>query len=296
MKKFYLIIFYFLFIISPTKANNNRLKPVSQNFIKKIHNELNFFRIKCEPTFTQITTNNNNSVLNIRVNSRRNNYEEVIITSLGSIGRFLKNQMNYAIKNNFITYTPSIVTIDCVTPIGREEIVLSASINSKILIQFGEGTLSANEIWNMIREPIASSFHYNAMSISSDLFIADIDFENMISTRIALEGKNNPRLSSIINTALKASWVPGLESRLESMLVSHLQENHSDLMQKVMGHKLNDEQMLRIGKQFFIQIQKPYLQIKQSHMRDSLKYVWKGNLYPIALDNFYDKYWLEHGL
>jgi len=296
MKKFYLIIFYFLFIISPTKANNNRLKPVSQNFIKKIHNELNFFRIKCEPTFTQITTNNNNSVLNIRVNSRRNNYEEVIITSLGSIGRFLKNQMNYAIKNNSITYTPSIVTIDCVTPIGREEIVLSASINSKILIQFGEGTLSANEIWNMIREPIASSFHYNGMSISSDLFIADIDFENMISTRIALEGKNNPRLSSIINTALKASWVPGLESRLESMLVSHLQENHSDLMQKVMGHKLNDEQMLRIGKQFFIQIQKPYLQIKQSHMRDSLKYVWKGNLYPIALDNFYDKYWLEHGL
>ena len=38
------------------------------------------------------------------------------------------------------------------------------------------------------------------------------------------------------------------------------------------------------------------LQIKQSHMRDSLKYVWKGNLYPIALDNFYDKYKREHGL
>jgi hypothetical protein len=80
------------------------------------------------------------------------------------------------------------------------------------------------------------------------------------------------------------------------MLVSHLQENHSDLMQKVMGHKLNDEQMLRIGKQFFIQIQKPYLQIKKSHIIDSLKYVWKGNLYPKALDNFYDKYKKKHGL
>ena len=296
MKKSYLIIFYFLFIIYPLKANNNSLKPVSHNFINKIHNELNYFRIKCEPTFTQIATNNNNSILTIRVNSRRNNYEEVIITSLGSIGRFLKNQMNYAIKNNSFTYTPSIVTIDCVTPIGREEILLSASINSKILIQFGEGTLSANEIWGMIREPIASSFNYNGMDISSDLFIADIDFENMISTRIALEGKNNPRLSSIISTALKASWVPGLESRLEGMLVSHLKENHSDLMQKVMGHKLNDEQMLRIGEQFFIQIQKPYLQIKKSHIIDSLKYVWKGNLYPKALDNFYDKYKKKHGL
>ena len=296
MKKSYLIIFCFLFIIPSIKANNNRLKSISQNFINKIHNELNHFRIECEPTFTQIATNNNNSVLTIRVNSRRNNYEEVIITSLGSIGRFLKTQMNYAIKNNSILYTPSIVTIDCVTPVGREEIVLSASMNSKILIQFGEGTLSANEIWDMIRESIASSFNYNGMGISSDLFIADIDFENMISTRIALEGKNNPRLSSIIKTALKASWVPGLESRLESMLVSHLQENHSGLMQKVMGHKLNDEQMLRIGKQFFIQIQKPYLKIRQSHIRDSLKYVWKGNLYPKALDDFYNKYRQEHGL
>ena len=296
MKKLYLIIFYFLFIISSIKANNNRLKSVSRNFIRKIHNELNSFRIECEPTFTQITTNNNNFVLTIRVNSRRNNYEEVIITSLGFIGRFLKNQMIYAIKNNSIAYTPSIVTIDCVTPIGREEIVLSASVNSKILIQFGDGTLLANELWDMIREPIASSFNYNGMGNSSDLFIADIDFENMISTRIALEGKNNPRLSSIIKTALKASWVPGLESRLEGMLVSHLQENHSDLMQKVMGHKLSDEQMLRIGRQFFIQIQKPYLQIKKSHIRDSLKFVWKGNLYPIALDNFYDKYRQEQGL
>ena len=98
MKKFYLIIFCFLFIIPSIKANNNRIKSVSQNFINKIHNELNHFRIKCEPTFTQIATNNNNSVLTIRVNSRRNNYEEVIITSLGSIGRFLKTQMNYAIK------------------------------------------------------------------------------------------------------------------------------------------------------------------------------------------------------
>ena len=43
---------------------------------------------------------------------------------------------------------------------------------------------------------------------SPNLFMADIDYENMISTRIALEGKNNPRLSKIISAALNASWVP----------------------------------------------------------------------------------------
>ena len=296
MKIFHLLLFYFLFINSDIKGNTNSLGTVDRNFIKKIHTELHYFRIECESTFTDITTTNNNSVLTIRVNSRRNNYEEVIIMSLGSIGRFMKSQMNYAIKNNSIAYTPSIVTIDCVTPMGREKVILSASLNSKTLIQFGEGTLSANKIWDMIKESIVSSYKHNDLDVSPELFMADIDFENMVSTRIALEGKNNPRLSAIIKTALKASWVPGLESRLEGMLVSHLQENHSDLMEEVMGHRLSDDQMLRIGRQFFIHIQKSLKQIKQSHTRDSLKYVWKGNSYPKELDTFYYKYRKEHGL
>ena len=67
-------------------------------------------------------------------------------------------------------------------------------------------------------------------------------------------------------------------------------------MNKVMKKELNDEQMLRIGRQFFIHIQKPYKEIKHSHTRDSLKYVWKGNTYPIELDQYYTKYRKKHGL
>ena len=63
-----------------------------------------------------------------------------------------------------------------------------------------------------------------------------------------------------------------------------------------MGHKLSDNQMLRIGKQFFIHIQKPFDEIKQSHTRDSMKYVWKGNLYPKDLDQYYTKYRIKHNL
>ena len=54
--------------------------------------------------------------------------------------------------------------------------------------------------------------------------------------------------------------------------------------------------MLRIGRQFFIHIQKPYEEIKQSHTSDSLKYVWKGNAYPIELDQYYTEYRKKHGL
>ena len=212
------------------------------------------------------------------------------------MGRYLSKKMDDAIINNSIIHIPTIITIHCFSLQGRDRIILSSSLNSKLLMQFGSGEVSAEMLWAEIKNNITSSKDFINNDISPKTFMADIDFENMISARIALEGKNNPRLSSILSTALKASWVPGLESKLEDMLVSHLKKNYSDLMEKVMGYKLEDEQMLRIGRQFFIHIQKPYEEIRHSHTSDSLKYVWKGNAYPIELDQYYTEYRKKHGL
>ena len=278
------------------EANTIKSQASSKFFIKNIQNELSYFRIDCDVAYTNISQSNNNSIFTVRVSSRRNNYEEVIIMSLGAIGRYLKKQLNHAIKQKAPTYSPSIVTIECETPVGRDKVIISSSLNSNLLIQFGDGTITAKDLWDTIKSSILASMDFTIQDTSPDIFIADIDFENMISTRIALEGKNNPRLSTVISTALKARWFPGLESQLENMLVSHLKDNHTELMQKVMGHRLDDNQMLRIGKQFFIHIQKPFEQIKQSHTRDSLKYVWKGNQYPKHLDQYYTAYRIKHNL
>ena len=296
MKNFHSLIMYFLVVATMVEANTTKPQFLSKFFIKNIQNELGYFRIDCNPIYTNISQTNNNSIFTVRVSSRRNNYEEVIIMSLGAIGRYLNKQLNHAIKQETPTYSPSIVTIECETPVGRDKVIISCSLNSNILIQFGDGTITAKDLWITIKSSILASMDFTMQDTSPDIFIADIDFENMVSTRIALEGKNNPRLAAVISTALKASWVPGLESQLENMLVSHLKENHTELMQKVMGHKLNDNQMLRIGKQFFVHIQKPFDQIKQSHTRDSMKYVWKGNLYPKDLDQYYTKYRIKHNL
>ena len=290
------IIIFPLIGLSIINATTTK-SPMSPDYIiNNIQNELGYFRITCNPQYTKVTQTNQNSVLTVRVSSRRNNYEQVIIMSLGSIGRYFKKQLHHAMNQNSSTYIPSIVTIDCETPVGREKTILSCSLNSNTLIQFSDGIITSNELWTTIKQSIRSSMDFTIPDSSPEIFMADIDFENMISTRIALEGKNNPRLSKIISTALKASWVPGLESQLENMLVSHLKSNHSELMKQVMGHELNDKQMLRIGKQFFIHIQKKYDEIQQSHTRDSLKYVWKGNTYPKELDQYYTLYRLKHGL
>lgn len=296
MKKFYPFIIFYLIILTLIKANTISSEASSKFFIKNIQNELGHFRIDYNPIYTIISQTNNNTIFTLRVSSRRNNYEEIIIMSLGAIGRYLNKQLNHAIKQNVPVYSPSIVTIECETPVARDKVIISSSLNSNIVIQFGDGTITAKNLWFTIKSSIVTSMDFTMQDTSPEIFIADIDFENMISTRIALEGKNNPRLSTIISTALKASWVPGLESQLENMLVLHLKENHTELMQKVMGQKLNDKQMLRIGKQFFIHIQKPYEQIKQSHTRDSLKYVWKGNQYPQDLDQYYTNYRIKHNL
>ena len=83
---------------------------------------------------------------------------------------------------------------------------------------------------------------------------------------------------------------------IDLLLLSHLKSNHSVLMNRVMKKELNEDQMLRIGRQFFIHIQKSYEEIKQSHTSDSLKYVWKGNIYPIELDHYYAEYRKGQGL
>ena len=296
MKIYYYFIFFIYCLFASLRADSAYSNKDFNIFINDIHKELQFFRINFDSDFSNISMKAKNSIFEVRVFSRRNNYGEIIIMSAGVMSRYLSKIMDDAIINSSIIYTPTIITIHCVSFQGREKVILSSSLNSKLLMQFGSGEVSAEMLWVYIKNNIISSKDFIDDDISPKTFMADIDFENMISARIALEGKNNPKLSSILSTALKASWVPGLESKLEDMLVSHLKKNHSDLMEKVMGDKLEDEQMLRIGRQFFIHIQKPYSDIKKAHMIDSLKYVWKGNVYPADLDSYYSDYRKKHSL
>jgi len=296
MKIYYYFIFFIYCLFTSILADSGYSNKEFNIFINGIHKELKFFRMNFDSDFSNISIKSKNSIFGVRVFSRRNNYGEIIIMSAGVMGRYLSKKMDDAIINNSIIYIPTIITIHCVSFQGRDKVILSLSLNSKLLMQFGSGGVPVEMLWAHIKNNITSSKDFIDDDISPKTFMADIDFENMISARIALEGKNNPRLSSILSTALKASWVPGLESKLEDMLVSHLKKNHSDLMEKVMGDKLEDEQMLRIGRQFFIHIQKPYSDIKRAHMIDSLKYVWKGNVYPADLDSYYSDYRKKHSL
>ena len=292
------IILTYIFLTGLLQAKE-RVIPINQarSFVNDVVKNMNYFRIEFDDRALSLSeTDNGNTIFTLPINSRRNNFEEVIILSYGCIGRAIKYQLDKAVKDGKKVIVPSIVTIECYIPMGRNNTYLVSSLNNKILVQFVDGTITAEQIWREINNTFESSTHFPMTSRTPEIFMTDVDFENMISARIALEGKNSPNLSTILSLASKASWVPGLEGQIEGMLVDHLRENHLVLMTDVMGTVPTESQMVRIGKQFFFHVQKPVDEITATHTKDSLRYVWKGNTYPEALDKYYIEYRLKHGL
>ena len=81
MRTFYSLIIYPLIGLSIINANTIKSLISPDYIINNIQNELGYFRINCNSRYTKVTQTNQNSS----------------------------------------TYIPSIVTIDCETPVGREK-------------------------------------------------------------------------------------------------------------------------------------------------------------------------------
>ena len=236
---------------------------------------------------------NNNTLFTLPIKSRRNNYEEIILVSYGCIGRSIQNQLKMDTGTSEPILVPSIVSVDCTIPLGRDNTRLATSINHKTAVQFAEGFMSSQEFRQEIMNSAETSSNMKMIIRTPAIFMTDVDFENLIAARIALEGKGNPKVDNILSLASKASYVPGLQSKLENMLVDHMKIKHISLMTRVLGYEPAEDQIVRIGKQFFYHAQKPYIEVKEIHISDSLRYVWKGNKYPEVLDQHYQAYRLQ---
>ena len=292
LKKSYLIILFLLSFVFP---NDFIPKKEKSFFISDLKSQMQYFRLKLnenEIVFNKLE--NNNIIFLLPLKSRRNNYEEIILISFGCIGRSIQNQINNEMLYNKPSLIPSIITIECIIPNGREETLLSASINNKLLIQFIEGTINSESFWKEVKNSAQLKTNSDWMVETPSIFLTDIDFENLISTRMALESRDNPKVEKLLGLASKVNYIPGLKNKLENMLIDHMKNNHTDLMAVVLGSQPTEEQIIRIGKQFFFQAQQPSKILTISHTSDSLRYVWKGNTYPRSLDQFYEKYRIKY--
>ena len=256
-----------------------------------------YFRIQTndvELTFDEL--DNNNLLFIVTVQSRRNNYEEIILKTFACIGRVMINVPDQAVNHNKLSIIPSIITVNCNIPVRRDNSYISASANNKAVIQFTNGVLTAEGFLYELRGSMDGSFTPYDNTLMPSILSADVDFENLIAARLALEGKNNPRLSTVLNLASKARYIPGVEKKIEVLMLDKMKTKHADLMFQIFGYPPREQQLKRIGKQVFYHIQMEPREILDTHTNDSLRYVWKGRIYPEPLNEYYREYNLKYGI
>ncbi len=271
--------------------------PEEKRFISDVHTALGYFRvshISHQTTFND--GQNNNKILRLNLKSRRNNFEEVLMLGFSCVGKVMNRELSKEHNNESPPAVPSIVIINCNIPVGRNGTALSVSTNSALVVQFVDGSMSASQFWVELKNSFQYSSDLGITSGQPDILTADVDFENLISARIAMESKNNPRVSNLISMANKASYIPGLQGRLESLLMNHMKSTHTGLMTEVIGKTPSDPEMLRIGKLVFFHVGHSMDDIIDVHTNDSLRYVWGGRLYPKPLDVYYDEYYQKNNV
>ena len=265
-------------------------------FKHEVFRYFRYFRIQTddvELTFDEI---DNNVVFTAIVNSRRNNYEEMILKTFACIGRVIIGIPDSRLNHDQLFIIPSIITVNCNIPVRRDNSYISASANNKAVAQFTNGALTAEGFLYELRGSMEGSFTgYDNTSMPS-ILTADVDFENLIAARLALEGKNNPRLSTVLNLASKAKYIPGVERKIEAMMLEKMKTKNAYLLFQVFGYHPGDPQLKRIGKQVFYHIQMEAGEILDTHTNDSLRYVWKGRKYPEPLNEYYREYNLKYGI
>ena len=261
-------------------------------FTYQVHSALKYYRLPYSDENTSFRkAKSNNTVFKISLTSRRNNFEEVVILGFSCVGKVMQREMHKEKKSDYVALIPSIITVHCVIPVGRDDSQLTASTSSVVLRNFVEGTITAREFWDEITNSVEYVSETQYINKSPALFVTDVEYENLIAARIALENKNNPRTANLISMASKAKYVWGLQAKVESMLMDQMKTKHMDLMVAVMGKTPNDEEMLRLGRLVFLHVQKPQDELIETHTGDSLRYVWGGESYPKAMDQYYDEYY-----
>ena len=220
----------------------------------------------------------------------------MILKTFACIGRVIIGIPDSRLNHDQLFIIPSIITVNCNIPVRRDNSYISASANNKAVAQFTNGALTAEGFLYELRGSMEGSFTgYDNTSMPS-ILTADVDFENLIAARLALEGKNNPRLSTVLNLASKAKYIPGVERKIEAMMLEKMKTKNAYLLFQVFGYHPGDPQLKRIGKQVFYHIQMEAGEILDTHTNDSLRYVWKGRKYPEPLNEYYREYNLKYGI
>ena len=112
-----------------------------QAFKNEVFRYFRYFRIQTDEVDLSFDEIDNNVVFKATVNSRRNNYEEMILKTFACIGRVIIGVPDSRLNHAQLFIIPSVIMVNCNIPVRRDNSYISASANNKVVAQFTKGCL-----------------------------------------------------------------------------------------------------------------------------------------------------------
>ena len=157
-----------------------------QTFKNEVFRYFRYFRIQTDEVDLSFDEIDNNVVFKATVNSRRNNYEEIILKTFACIGRVIIGVPDSRLDHAQLFIIPSVIMVNCNIPVRRDNSYISASANNKVVTQFTKGALTAEGFLYELRGSMDGSFTANDNASMPSILTADVDFENLVAARLAL--------------------------------------------------------------------------------------------------------------
>lgn len=145
MKKRIIISIIFVLAIQPLFAN--------YAFYKKVRNTCDAYRIEVVENGMRI----NGDVFTLELESKRNNFERVMLVGFAAAGRAITYQKELAkSKANYSAVLPNQVEVIVHVPVGRSNTIIMASASSSMVEKLADGSLKASDFMRQIKDSITS--------------------------------------------------------------------------------------------------------------------------------------------
>lgn len=125
-------------------------------FSRKIINTCKYYQIKIDDSnISYVKLGPDSFDLSLNLKSNRNNFEMVMLIGFFSVGQAIKHQQN--IKNGGEKFVPELLQmteIKVLVPISKNSMTISATADSKTILQLTDGEISSAEFMLKIKDSL----------------------------------------------------------------------------------------------------------------------------------------------
>ena len=148
MKSINRILILVLFLVLSSQALH-----ANYAFYRKVSSTCKSYRL--EVTTDNMDLDLENSDFSISLESRRNNFEMVLLIGFASAGQAIIHQKHLQKTiNNYKAIVPQKVNVVVTVPLGRDKTIFSAEASSTIVQELADGTLDTADFMRKIKDSI----------------------------------------------------------------------------------------------------------------------------------------------